>query len=124
VCLQDLSFRYGQADAHDLPQALARKAGPDLAHDRVDRERCILCYRCTRFSQEVAEDEELTAVNRGALSMISTFEDEPYRGPFSGNVTELCPVGALTSTQYRFKARPWSTSRPRAFAASARSAAT
>ncbi len=73
----------------------------------LDRERCILCYRCTRFSQEVAEDGQLVARNRGAQSVIATFQDEPYRGRFSGNVIELCPVGALTSTTYRFEARPW-----------------
>jgi hypothetical protein len=66
-----------------------------------------LCYRCTRFSEGVAEDNQLVAQNRGASSVIATFEDEPYRAPFSGNVIELCPVGALTSTQYRFEARPW-----------------
>src|SRR5438876_90929 len=73
----------------------------------LDRERCILCYRCTRFSENVSEDGRLVAVNRGAQSMIATFGDEPYRGHFTGNVTELCPVGALTSTQYRFQGRPW-----------------
>src|SRR5204863_8802097 len=73
----------------------------------LDRERCILCYRCTRFSEDVAEDGQLVAVNRGASSMIATFGDEPYRAHFSGNVVELCPVGALSSTQYRFEARPW-----------------
>jgi NADH-quinone oxidoreductase subunit G len=73
----------------------------------LDRERCILCYRCTRFSSDVAEDGQLVAKNRGAQSMIATFEDEAYRAPFSGNVIELCPVGALTSTQYRFEGRPW-----------------
>jgi NADH dehydrogenase/NADH:ubiquinone oxidoreductase subunit G len=73
----------------------------------LDRERCILCYRCTRFSEQVAEDGQLVAVERGAQSVIATFADEPYRAPFSGNVIELCPVGALTSTQYRFEARPW-----------------
>ena len=73
----------------------------------LDRERCILCYRCTRFSSDVAEDGQLVARNRGAQSLIATFEDESYRAPFSGNVIELCPVGALTSTQYRFEARPW-----------------
>jgi NADH-quinone oxidoreductase subunit G len=73
----------------------------------LDRERCILCYRCTRFSAEVAEDGQLVARNRGANSVIATFEDQPYRGKFSGNVIELCPVGALTSTSYRFDARPW-----------------
>ena len=106
--LQDLSFRYGQGKTRmTFHKRSLEKPVPISPTIALDRERCILCYRCTRFSQEVAEDEELTAVNRGALSMISTFEDEPYRGPFSGNVTELCPVGALTSTQYRFKARPW-----------------
>ena len=73
----------------------------------LDRERCILCYRCTRFSEEVSEDGQLIARNRGAQTEIATFEDEPYRSPFSGNVVELCPVGALTSTLYRFDARPW-----------------
>jgi NADH-quinone oxidoreductase subunit G len=73
----------------------------------LDRERCILCYRCTRFSSDVAEDSQLVARDRGSQSIIATFEDEPYRAPFSGNVIELCPVGALTSTQYRFEARPW-----------------
>jgi NADH-quinone oxidoreductase subunit G len=106
--LQDLSFRYGEGKTRmTFRKRSLEKPVPISPTIALDRERCIMCFRCTRFSQEVAEDEELTAVNRGALSMISTFEDEPYRGPFSGNVTELCPVGALTSTQYRFKARPW-----------------
>ena len=73
----------------------------------LDRERCILCYRCTRFSSDVAEDGQLIARNRGAYTEIATFGEDPYRAPFSGNVIELCPVGALTSTQYRFQARPW-----------------
>ncbi|MGD0167578.1 MAG: 2Fe-2S iron-sulfur cluster-binding protein [Gaiellaceae bacterium] len=106
--LQDLSFRYGPGKtrmtfrkrSYEKPIPLS----PTIA---LDRERCILCYRCTRFSSDVAEDEQLVAVNRGALSLITTFEDEPYRCPFSGNVIELCPVGALTSSQYRFRARPW-----------------
>jgi NADH-quinone oxidoreductase subunit G len=106
--LQDLSFRYGPGTTrmtfHKRSLEKPIPVSPTIA---LDRERCIMCFRCTRFSQDVAEDEELSAVNRGALSMIATFEDEPYRGPFSGNVVELCPVGALTSTQYRFKARPW-----------------
>lgn len=106
--LQDLSFRYGSGKTRmTFRKRSLEKPVPISPTIALDRERCIMCFRCTRFSQDVAEDEELTAVNRGALSMISTFEDEPYRGPFSGNVVELCPVGALTSTQYRFKARPW-----------------
>ena len=106
--LQDLSFRYGPGKTRmTFRKRSLEKPIPVSPTIALDRERCILCYRCTRFSQEVAEDEELVAVNRGALTMIATFEDEPYRGPFSGNVVELCPVGALTSTQYRFLARPW-----------------
>ena len=106
--LQDLSFRYGDGKTRTtFRKRSLEKPVPVSPTIALDRERCILCYRCTRFSQEVAEDEELVTVNRGALSMITTFEEEPYRGPFSGNVVELCPVGALTSTQYRFRARPW-----------------
>jgi NADH-quinone oxidoreductase subunit G len=90
-----------------FPKRTFEKPIPISPTIALDRERCILCYRCTRFSEEVAEDGQLVARNRGAQSLITTFEDEPYRGAFSGNVTELCPVGALTSTQYRFEARPW-----------------
>src|SRR5947209_5574640 len=73
----------------------------------IDRERCILCYRCVRFSQEVAEDEQLVFAERGAQSYVATFDGHPYVAPFSGNIIELCPVGALTSRPYRFRARPW-----------------
>src|SRR5881409_3500869 len=106
--LQDLTFRYGPGNTRmTFPKRTFEKPIPVSPLIALDRERCILCYRCTRFSQEVAEDGQLVALNRGALSLIATFEDEPYRAPFSGNVVELCPVGALTSTQYRFEARPW-----------------
>ena len=90
-----------------FPKRTFEKPIPISPMIALDRERCILCYRCTRFSESVAEDGQLVAINRGAQSMIATFEDEPYTGHFSGNVIELCPVGALTSTQYRFEARPW-----------------
>jgi NADH-quinone oxidoreductase subunit G len=73
----------------------------------IDRERCILCYRCVRFSQEVAEDYQLVLQERGAHTFVSTFDGHPYVAPFSGNIIELCPVGALTSQPYRFRARPW-----------------
>jgi NADH-quinone oxidoreductase subunit G len=106
--LQDLTYRYGPGNTRfHLPKRTYDKpiaVSPLIA---LDRERCILCYRCTRFSQDVAEDEQLVARQRGASSIIATFEDQPYIGPFSGNVIELCPVGALTSTEYRFRARPW-----------------
>jgi NADH-quinone oxidoreductase subunit G len=73
----------------------------------IDRERCILCYRCVRFSQEVAEDYQLVFRERGDHSFVGTHEGHPYVAPFSGNITELCPVGALLPSSYRFRARPW-----------------
>ncbi len=106
--LQDLTFRYGPgATRMTFPKVTFDKPIPVSPLIALDRERCILCYRCTRFSEEVAEDGLLVARNRGARSEIATFEDEPYRSVFSGNVIELCPVGALTSSMYRFDARPW-----------------
>ncbi len=106
--LQDLTFRYGPGNTRmTFPKRTMEKPIPISPAIALDRERCILCYRCTRFSEGVAEDGQLIARERGASSYIATFEDEPYRAPFSGNVIELCPVGALTSTQYRFEARPW-----------------
>jgi NADH-quinone oxidoreductase subunit G len=106
--LQDLTYRYGPGNTRfHLNKRTYEKPLPISPLIALDRERCILCYRCTRFSQDVAEDEQLVARERGATSVIATFEEQPYRGRFSGNVIELCPVGALTSTEYRFKARPW-----------------
>jgi NADH-quinone oxidoreductase subunit G len=106
--LQDLTFRFGPGNTRmRFPKRTFDKPIPVSPLIALDRERCILCYRCTRFSESVAEDGQLVAVNRGAQSLIATFQDEPYRAHFSGNVLELCPVGALTSTTYRFLARPW-----------------
>jgi NADH-quinone oxidoreductase subunit G len=105
---QALTFKYGPGQTRmTFPKRTFDKPIPISPAIALDRERCILCYRCTRFSSDVAEDGQLVARNRGAQSLITTFEDESYRAPFSGNVIELCPVGALTSTQYRFEARPW-----------------
>jgi NADH-quinone oxidoreductase subunit G len=73
----------------------------------IDRERCILCYRCVRFSQEISEDSQLQLLERGDRTFVGTFDDRPYVDPFHGNITDLCPVGALTSYTYRFRARPW-----------------
>src|SRR5438128_7430298 len=106
--LQDLTFRYGPGNTRmSFEKVTFEKPIPISPTIALDRERCILCYRCTRFSSDVAEDSQLVARDRGSQSIIATFEEEPYRAPFSGNVIELCPVGALTSTQYRFEARPW-----------------
>ena len=106
--LQDLAFRYGPGNTRmTFPKLTMDKPIPVSPLIALDRERCILCYRCTRFSEDVAEDGLLIARNRSSRTEIATFGDEPYRSPFSGNVIELCPVGALTSTLYRFEARPW-----------------
>jgi NADH-quinone oxidoreductase subunit G len=106
--LQDLTFRYGPGRTRmTLPKRTNDKPVPISPLIKLDRERCILCYRCTRFSEDVSGDLQLVTENRGAGSIITTFEGRPYDGEFSGNVTELCPVGALTSTTYRFRGRPW-----------------
>ena len=106
--LQDLTFRYGPGNTRmSFEKQTFEKPIPISPTISLDRERCILCYRCTRFSSDVSEDGQLVAANRGAMSVITTFEDLPYTGAFTGNVTELCPVGALLPTQYRFEGRPW-----------------
>jgi NADH-quinone oxidoreductase subunit G len=73
----------------------------------LDRERCILCDRCTRFADEVAGDKLIHFTHRGNNTQVQTFPDEPFASYFSGNTVQICPVGALTATPYRFKARPW-----------------
>ena len=106
--LQDLTFRYGPGSTRmTFEKRTFEKPIPISPAISIDRERCILCYRCTRFSESVSEDNQLVALNRGAQTLIATFEDEPYTGAFTGNVTELCPVGALLPTQPRFQIRPW-----------------
>jgi NADH-quinone oxidoreductase subunit G len=106
--LQDITFGWGAGTSRFIepkrhfvkPLALSERIA-------IDRERCILCYRCVRFSQEISEDYQLVLVERGADSYVATFDGHPYEAPFSGNIIELCPVGALTSRPYRFRARPW-----------------
>jgi NADH-quinone oxidoreductase subunit G len=73
----------------------------------LDRERCILCDRCTRFSKEVAGDPLIHFINRGNTTEVNTFPEDPFSSYFSGNVVQICPVGALTAEPYRFAARPW-----------------
>jgi NADH-quinone oxidoreductase subunit G len=106
--LQDISYGWGPGTSRFIePKRHFRKPlelSPTIA---IDRERCILCYRCVRYSQEVAEDYQLVLLERGAESFVGTFDGHPYVAPFSGNIIELCPVGALTSRAYRFRARPW-----------------
>ncbi len=106
--LQDISFGWGGGRSRFIePKRHFQKPlelSPLIA---IDRERCILCYRCVRFSQEISEDYQLVLLDRGAHTFVGTFDGHPYVGPFSGNIVELCPVGALTSIAYRFRARPW-----------------
>jgi len=73
----------------------------------LDEERCIVCQRCTRFMEEVVEDPQLALRQRGAFTAVGVFPGRPFTSPFSGNTIEMCPVGALTSRPYRFRARPW-----------------
>src|SRR5207253_9830911 len=73
----------------------------------LDRERCVLCARCTRFSQQIAGDPFIELFERGVLEQVAIYPDEPFHSYFSGNTVQICPVGALTGTQYRFRARPF-----------------
>ncbi|WP_241032155.1 NADH-quinone oxidoreductase subunit G [Rhodococcus pseudokoreensis] len=73
----------------------------------LDRERCVLCARCTRFSQQVAGDPFVELMERGALQQVGIYAKEPFESYFSGNTVQICPVGALTGTAYRFRARPF-----------------
>lgn len=73
----------------------------------LDRERCVLCARCTRFSEQISGDPLIALVERGALQQIGTYAADPYDSYFSGNVVQICPVGALTSAAYRFQSRPF-----------------
>ena len=73
----------------------------------LDRERCILCARCTRFSDQIAKDPFITLNERGALQQVGIYEKQPFKSYFSGNTIQICPVGALTDSSYRFRARPF-----------------
>jgi len=73
----------------------------------LDRERCILCARCTRFSEQIAGDPFIEMLERGALQQVGIYANEPFESYFSGNAVQICPVGALTGSSYRFRARPF-----------------
>ena len=73
----------------------------------LDRERCVLCARCTRFSEEIAGDPFITLNERGALQQVGIYEEKPFESYYSGNTVQICPVGALTSASYRFRSRPF-----------------
>ena len=106
--LQDITYGWGPGTSRFIEPkrhfVKPLELSPLIA---IDRERCILCYRCVRFSQELSEDYQLVLHERGEHSYVGTFDGHPYVAPFAGNIIELCPVGALTSRAYRFRARPW-----------------
>jgi NADH-quinone oxidoreductase subunit G len=106
--LQDITYGWGPGTSRFIEPKRHFKKPLELSPlIAIDRERCILCYRCVRYSQEISEDYQLILQERGAHSYVGTFDGHPYVAPFSGNIIELCPVGALTSRAYRFRARPW-----------------
>lgn len=110
--LQDYALAYGRGSSDVADPKLAKPKAVDLGPTIVlDEERCIVCQRCVRFDDIVARESQLVVKERGARDIIATATGRPYRHNFTGNVTELCPVGALTSKTYRFKSRPWDLDR-------------
>jgi NADH-quinone oxidoreductase subunit G len=106
--LQDQTIAYGPGESRMVEEKSHwEKPIPISDLVNLDRERCILCDRCTRFADEVAGDPLITFQERGVNTEVNTFPDQPFSSYFSGNTVQICPVGALTSTPYRFKARPW-----------------
>jgi NADH-quinone oxidoreductase subunit G len=106
--LQDQAFSHGPGESRYVEEKRHyEKPIPISEHVLLDRERCILCDRCTRFADEVAGDKLIHFADRGNYTQVATFPDEPFSSYFSGNVVQICPVGALTAKPYRFKARPW-----------------
>src|SRR5437870_3794666 len=106
--LQDFTFRHGYPISRiDGPRLHFKKPIPLSPNIALDRERCVLCFRCTRYYDEIAWEQELTTDHRGVQSYITSQLDQPLQSIFSGNIIDLCPVGALTSRVWRFESRPW-----------------
>jgi NADH-quinone oxidoreductase subunit G len=106
--LQDISYGWGPGKSRVIDEKRHFEKPIELSPlVAIDRERCILCYRCVRFSQEISEDAQLQLLERGDRTYVGTFDERPYVAPFHGNITDICPVGALTNYTYRFRARPW-----------------
>jgi NADH-quinone oxidoreductase subunit G len=106
--LQDQTLSYGPGESRFVEEKRHFEK-PIMISELValDRERCILCDRCTRFADDVAGDTLIHFQDRGNQTQVNTFPDHPFASYFSGNTVQICPVGALTATPYRFKARPW-----------------
>jgi NADH-quinone oxidoreductase subunit G len=106
--LQDQAFSHGPGESRFVE--IKRNYEKPIAISSLvllDRERCILCARCTRFSEEISGDPLIEFKSRANVTEVNTFPDHPFASYFSGNTIQICPVGALTSVQYRFRARPW-----------------
>lgn len=109
--LQDQTIAYGPGDSRFVEEKRHFEKPIEISElVLLDRERCILCARCTRFSDEVSGDPLIEFQERGYGTQVLTFPDEPFRSYFSGNTVQICPVGALTAKPYRFRARPWDLS--------------
>ena len=106
--LQDQTLAYGPGESRFIEEKRHFEK-PIAISDLVllDRERCIQCARCTRFASEVAGEAQIDFAGRGEAVEVATFPTEPFSSYFSGNTVQICPVGALTATPYRFTARPW-----------------
>jgi NADH-quinone oxidoreductase subunit G len=110
--LQDYAMAYGQGTSRMVESKMPKPKAVDLGPTIVlDEERCVVCQRCVRFDQIITQESSLRTDDRGAHVIIATATGKPYVSDFTGNVTELCPVGALTSKTYRFRSRPWDNHR-------------
>jgi NADH-quinone oxidoreductase subunit G len=106
--LQDQALAHGPGESRFVDRKRRyEKPVPISAQIGLDRERCVLCARCTRFSSEISGDPFIELFERGALEQVAIYEDQPYHSYYSGNVVQICPVGALTASSYRFAARPF-----------------
>ena len=111
--LQDFSYTFGPADSRmDFPRRVFDGEGVKADVDfgptlMLNRNRCILCTRCVRFMKEIDDDAQIGIVDRGAGSQIATFQEQGVHSLLSGNLMDVCPVGAILTRDYRFKSRPW-----------------
>ncbi|MGH2724057.1 MAG: NADH-quinone oxidoreductase subunit G [Actinomycetota bacterium] len=106
--LQDQALAFGPGESRYIdPKRVYRKPIPLSPLVLLDRERCVLCTRCTRFCEQISGEPFIEMFDRGAAEQVAIAPGEDFRSPFSGNTVQICPVGALTSTTYRFAARPF-----------------
>ena len=106
--LQNQALSHGRATSRftDIKRTFAKPINIST-QVLLDRERCVLCQRCTRFSDQIAGDKFINLVERGAMQQIGIYEEQPFQSYFSGNTVQICPVGALTGAAYRFRSRPF-----------------